>query len=300
VICSYTRRRWNALLAAVASISRQAYPPLETIVVIDHNPDLLRRAAAALPEVRVIESAGTVGLSGARNAGVNAARGEVVAFLDDDAVADATWLAELAGAYDDPLVIGAGATVRPRWEGTAPRWLPREFYWTVGCSYRGLPAEVAQIRNPIGAAMSFRRDVFTRTGGFSADVGRVGDIPLGCEETELAIRARAGLPGGVVLHVPAAGVDHLVSRERLRWRYFCSRCWSEGLSKARIARTAGSSSALSAERSYALRTLPSGVLRGLLDATGGDLGGVLRAGAIVSGLLMTSAGYLRGRFAAGA
>src|SRR3712207_5260447 len=88
VICAYTERRWDQMLAAVASITAQTASPLETVVVADHNPRLAARLRAAAPSVRVIENGGERGLSAARNVGVEAARGEIVAFLDDDAVAD--------------------------------------------------------------------------------------------------------------------------------------------------------------------------------------------------------------------
>jgi glycosyltransferase involved in cell wall biosynthesis len=296
VICSYTQQRWEGLLDAVASVEHQTQAALETIVVIDHDPDLLELATATLTNANVIESTGEPGLSGARNTGVMAAHGEIVAFLDDDAVADDTWLEELALAYEDLNVIGAGGVARPRWvDGKTSRWLPREFYWTIGCSYRGLPTERTHIRNPIGATMSFRRAVFDRIDGFSSVMGRVGSTPLGCEETELSIRARRAYPGGVVLHVPTAGVEHYVAVERLSWGYFSSRCWAEGLSKALLSRRVGNKEALQSERDYILSTLPAGVLGGLTDALRGDSAGIARAGAIVAGLLITVAGYMRGQ-----
>jgi glycosyltransferase involved in cell wall biosynthesis len=298
VICAYTTSRSAALLAAAASIDRQTFPACETIVVIDHNQELLEHAEETMPNVCVLANAGGRGLSGARNTGTSVAKGQVIAFLDDDAVAADTWLEELARAYDNPNVVGVGGVVTPRWVGgPAPRWLPREFYWTIGCSYRGLPTKTAPIRNPIGANMSFRRAVFDRIEGFVSGIGRVGRIPLGCEETELSIRARRAYPVGVVLYVPTARVEHLVSAERLSWGYFRSRCWAEGLSKALVSGEVGSTDALSSEWTYTLRTLPTGALRGLSDALRGDLAGLLRSSAIVAGLLITVAGYLRGRIA---
>lgn len=300
VICAYTHERWEALLEAVASVARQTFAPSETIVVIDHDPELCERARSALTGARVIESAGERGLSAARNTGVKAARGEIVAFLDDDAMADSGWLAELVRPYENPNVIGSGGVASPTWRrGRAPRWLPPEFYWTIGCSYRGLPSRVAPIRNPIGASMSFRRDVLERIDGFNTRIGRVGSTPLGCEETELSIRARRTHPTGVILHAPGAIVEHRVPAERATWRYFRSRCWAEGRSKALVSEQVGSEDGLSSERSYTLKTLPSGVLRGLADTLRGDATGLLRSAAILSGLAITTAGYLRGRLASG-
>ncbi len=286
-------------MSAVASVGRQTRQAIETIVVIDHDSELLERASAALGNVHVMASSGKPGLSGARNTGVMAAHGEIIAFLDDDAIADDTWLEELASAYDDPDVVGAGGVARPRWEaGADPRWLPEEFYWTVGCSYRGLPTQRAQIRNPIGANMSFRRAVFAQIEGFKSDIGRVGSTPLGCEETELSIRAQQAYPGGILLHVPAARVEHAVPVERQRWAYFRSRCWAEGLSKALVTEKVGTQEGLSSEWTYTLRVLPPGVLRGLSDGVRGDHTGFLRASAIIGGFVITAAGYLRGKLAA--
>jgi hypothetical protein len=167
----------------------------------------------------------------------------------------------------------------------------------IGCSYRGLPETVAEIRNPIGANMAFRRTAFERAGGFRDGIGRVGARPVGCEETELAIRVRQGSPGARILQVPEARVRHLVPPERTSWRYFRARCWSEGLSKALVATEVGRQDALASERGYTLRTLPWGVVQGLADALRGRLAGAGRAAAIVAGLAVTTAGYLRGRLA---
>jgi hypothetical protein len=124
----------------------------------------------------------------------------------------------------------------------------------------------------------------------------VGSWPLGCEETELCIRARRLSPESRIVYEPSARVLHRVSRERLRWRYFGARCYSEGLSKAVVARHAGSRAGLASERTYVTRTLPRGVARGLADATlRGDPAGLGRAGAIVAGLGITTLGYALGR-----
>src|SRR5439155_54307 len=79
-------------------------------------------------------------------------------------------------------------------QGERPTWHPPEFGWVVGCSYRGLPVEPAPVRNLIGCNMSMRRELFDAVGGFTHGIGRIGTIPLGCEETEWCIRVRQRFP----------------------------------------------------------------------------------------------------------
>jgi GT2 family glycosyltransferase len=293
VICAYSSDRWPLLVQAVASIAKQTRPVLQVLVVIDHNECLASRARAELEAVTVVENEESRGLSGARNTGVRHATGTVVGFIDDDATADAGWAEEILREYEDPTVIGTGGPVVPSWASAPPDWLPEEFYWAVGCSYRGVETVRRSIRNPIGANMSFRREVIVEAGGFVHEIGRIGRVPRGCEETELAIRA-IKLTHGRIMNVPTARVDHLVLDERATWSYFASRCWAEGLSKAVVASLVGSERGLSAEKRYVTHTLSKGVIRGLRDAMRGDRAGAVRALTIAGGLAITTAGYAKG------
>jgi GT2 family glycosyltransferase len=295
VICAHTADRWSELATGVASVTDQSHPPHEVIVSVDHDSELLERARAAFPHACVVENEGEPGVSGARNTGIGQATGDVVAFLDDDARADRHWLEVIARAHSDPAVLGTGGLIEPSWAGTAPPWMPPELYWIVGCSYRGLPTTVAPLRNPIGANMSFLRDVFADAGGFSDELGRLGGVPGSCEETEFAIRALRMRPDTVVLHLPDARVLHTVPRTRTTWRYLVKRSWTEGRAKALVTRAVGAGAGLSEERSYVTRVLPAAFLSGLRDALRGDPHGLGRAAAIVSALGITLAGYVYGR-----
>jgi GT2 family glycosyltransferase len=298
IICAYSDQRWDDLAAAVTSLRRQTTPPGEIIVVIDHNPALLERARASFPDAVVLANGARRGLSGARNSGVAVARGQIVAFLDDDATAAPDWAAQLLAGYRDPQIIGVGGMIAPLWQQPRPGWFPAEFDWVVGCTYRGTPTSAAPVRNLIGANMSFRREVFAAAGLFRGEIGRVGTHPVGCEETELCIRIGQRWPERTLLYRPEARVFHHVPPLRGRWSYFRARCYGEGISKALVRRFVGARDALSSERSYTLRTLPRGVARGLADGARGDLHGLLRAGAIVAGLAMTTAGFVRGSLGA--
>jgi hypothetical protein len=92
-------------------------------------------------------------------------------------------------------------------------------------------------------------------------------------------------------------VRHFVPDARCRFSYFVSRCYAEGISKAQVTANVGSGQGLSSERSYVTRTLPLGVIRGVAGLFAGQLNGTMRAGAIVAGLGITTAGYVRTRLA---
>jgi glycosyltransferase involved in cell wall biosynthesis len=295
VICAYTEGRWALTRAALESALRQSPPPRQVLLVVDHNAGLAARARRELTGVTVLESDGTPGLSGARNTGLKAATQPVTVFLDDDAEARPGWLESLVRPYSSADVVATGGSVHPRWPGRRPRWLPPEFDWVVGCSYRGMPETVSVIRNPIGASMSLRTSLALEAGGFDDAVGRVGTSPRGCEETELAIRLTASRPGSAVFYVPAAAVDHHVSADRLRLGYFMRRCWHEGLSKADVVRLVGSDAGLERERRQTAVVIPAALLRELRRLVTGDATAGMRMTAAIAGLSTVVAGYFTGR-----
>ncbi|MFJ9738672.1 glycosyltransferase family 2 protein [Streptomyces sp. NPDC101166] len=305
VVCAYTEDRWDDILAAVASVRAQSRPALETVLVVDHNQALTDRlteefanagSRAADGEVRVLSNSGPRGLSAGRNTGIAAARGDVIAFLDDDAVAERDWLRWFAAGYDDPRVMAVGGLTLPVWaSGHRPLWFPEEFDWVVGCSYRGLPPGRARVRNVLGGNASFRRTAFDLAGGFATGIGRDGDRrPLGGEETELCIRLSRARPDAILLVDDRAVIHHKVPEARERFAYFRARAYAEGLSKALVARSVGAAKGLESERRYTTRVLPSGVARGLRDAFLARPGGARRAAAIITGALTAATGYAAG------
>ena len=294
IVCAYTLDRWDDLRRAVQSLEGQHLPVMQIIVVSDYDNELARRAHAAFPEVECLTNEHAKGLSGARNTGIAAAKGDIVAFLDDDAYADPDWSERLLDAYTDG-VIGVGGRVVPDWRATRPTWLPEEFLWVIGCSFLGQPTGRAEVRNAIGANMSFRNSVFSAVGGFDPRVGRVGANAAGCEETEFSIRASHAYPGSRIVLEPLAVCHHSVPANRVTRSYFRKRCRAEGASKAVVASAVGANDALGSERTYAMRVLPVGVLRGLLRAVRGDVSALRRSWAIVEGMTLTTSAYFRAR-----
>jgi GT2 family glycosyltransferase len=286
--------RFALLEEAVESALAQP-ETLEVILVIDHNDMLFKRGRNRWPNLVILENDAQSGLSGARNTGIAAAAGEIVAFLDDDARGSASWLKWLVAPFDDSTVAGVGGRADPVWPTSAPNTLPSELLWIVGCSYTGLPTERAAVRNVIGCSMAFRREYFVELGGFSLDAGRVGALPLGCEETEFCIRLQQADVTARVVYEPRSVVHHTVAADRVRWSYIARRSYFEGISKAALSRRVGTASSLSAESSYLVRVLPPALVRELAHV---GRGGVTRGAAIITSVLSVVTGYLVGRLRA--
>ena len=285
IIPTYTQARWDWLRACVASAKAQTVPALEIIVVVDHNPELLEEITRELPDV-----IGGRGVSGARNSGVKASRGEVAAFLDDDAIASEDWLETLLRHIVKPGVVGVGCYSDGLWEDPCPSWFPGEFSWTIGVSYFGLPKAPTAVRNVWTCAMLVKRSAFEVVDGFREDFGKIGNRSLP-EDTDLCLRIAAVQENAVWMYDPAKVMKHRVPAGRATFGYLLSRCFLQGWGKAAMARMDGFDESTSSERSYAMRTLPAGFRRGLGDTLHGDPSGLARSGAITAAFSMAVAGY---------
>lgn len=295
IICAFTEQRWNDLCDAVKSLQQQVSPPREIIVVIDHNSYLFEQACKAFPGVIVVENEYAQGASGSRNSGVAVASGNLIAFLDDDAVAFTDWILQCCQGYRDDNVLGVGGHVQSQWIGQRPYWFPEEFEWVVGGSYKGGPDTTTAVRNLWSNNMTIRREVFEAIDGFRLGFGKVGTLSSR-EDTDLCIRALQEYPHGIWLYEPEVRVFHKVPKQRARWGYFVWRCYDEGLGKADLAARVGVQISTNTERKYAMQALPRGVVQGLVDTfLHGDITGLTRSGAIIMGFTLVALGYVTGR-----
>jgi len=222
--------------------------------VVDHTLEVFHQLKKSLPpSVKVVLNEGVTGLSETRNAGIRASSGDIIAFIDDDAVAAPDWLEKLSIHYVDSQVIAAGGKALPVWETRRrPRWFPEELDWTVGCTHKGPAPKSNEVRNMIGCNMSFRKEAFDKAGVFNNQVGRVGRVQGMGEDTEICMRIKHALPGKIILHEPGAIIYHKVPAWRLTLRYLVRRSYNEGLFKNTVrALAAGlSSSTFAPENSY--------------------------------------------------
>lgn len=239
VLCTHTLERYDDLLEAVGSVREQTYNNIELVMVSDGSPEVADRYRADFgddEDAVIVELTQNRGLLRARNEGAEAATGDVVAFLDDDAVAEAEWIARLVEAYRTHDILAAGGKMIPKWVAGRPGFLPNEFYWLVGVTHRGFGPggdcdTAGEVRNTNGSNLSFRRDVFRELGGFDTDIGgRQGDANLQGGETELCARLRSEYDSGVWYN-PEAVVAHKVFDYRTDPWWLLDRAFWQGYSK---------------------------------------------------------------------
>lgn len=231
VICTYRNPRRLAL-AVESLLNQTVQPDLFEVIVVDNNSrDATREVARRYPTVRYVLER-QQGLSFARNTGVRSARGDIVAFIDDDAEASPQWLQSLLDVYErHPDAWAAGGTVLPIWEGRRPWWLTEELFRDLSLLDWG-PVE-RRLEWPerlIGVNSSFRREAFDEVGLFDVGLGRKGSEMLGAEETEFQQRIHAR--GKLVIYSLRAAVYHHVPVGRMSQGYFFRRAFGSGRTMA--------------------------------------------------------------------
>jgi len=245
VLCTYTMDMYPHFEDAADSVLEQTHDDVELVVVVDGDEEVYERVREAYGEREdtiVHCNEGNRGLSYSRNRGIERSTGDVVAFLDDDAIAEPNWVAELVAGYERRDALAVGGTMTPIWVAGEPDFLPEEFYWLVGVTHRGYPTAEQEVRNTFGSNISFRRHVLETLGGFDNDLGRKGDEQGQGEETELAVRLYREY-GERVWYVPDARVGHKVFDYRTDPKWLLNRAFQQGYSKRAMADVGSSSGA---------------------------------------------------------
>jgi glycosyltransferase involved in cell wall biosynthesis len=234
-----TRKRAATLAAVLAAVVPAARRDDAEVIVADNGSTdetaaVVRRAAA--DGVRhVIEP--VAGATRVRNAAMRAARGDVLVFVDDDAVPRDDWLAGILRPFADPRVAVVGGRVVLRYLTTPPAWWDRSFddylsFYDLGDA----PIDLATrpwYDSPRGANMAVRRTALLDVGGFNLRLGPRGDRHTVGEEGDLCLRLLAR--GHAVRYVPDSTVEHLIDPRRLDPPWLYRRAFWNGWSEAIIA-----------------------------------------------------------------
>jgi glycosyltransferase involved in cell wall biosynthesis len=219
VLTSYNRARF--IIDAVESIFNQDYDRgLYEVIVVDNNStddtlDVLQQYKEEHPDrnFRFVTEQNQ-GVAFARTRCAMEAKGEIVAYLDDDSTAQPGWLMTIADFFDrHPDVYSTGGKITPKFLTGIPDWYSRYFWGLVGRFDQG--REVKQLtgmRYPCGANMAFRKKVFDEIGYFNTDLGRKGNGLLATEEKDMYLRIRSH--GKKVYYLPTVEVLHAVEANK--------------------------------------------------------------------------------------
>ena len=234
-----TRDRCVLLADCLSTLTPQVPPPggWEIIVVDDGTEVDLRSVieqsiAAGLP-VRYVRQE-PAGLNAARNRGVSAATGEIVAFLDDDTLVQSGWAVAVDKAFAEQDLAALGGRVRLQLEegGEFPHWLTEgRMTYLSRYDLGPAPCEVRRSPLPVGANFALTRECIDSLGGFRTGLDRIGGELISNGEWEL-LRRLLGR-GGRVLYWPGAEVVHRVPAERLTKEWFRRRARAQGISDVR-------------------------------------------------------------------
>lgn len=296
IICSYTMERLEDVHEAVNSVLTQTLKPYEVIVSVDHNKELFQRLQQELPpDVKVVLNRGVKGSAETRNVGIRFSTGDVVAFIDDDAIAEKNWLGHLIEHYQDPNVVAVGGRIVSVWSDDRPHWFPEELDWIVGGTYKGYIKAQTQIRNLLWPNMSFRRKVCNQIGLIRTDLGALGKTARSGDETEFCMRIRHHIPNAIISYEPNAIVYHKALPHQTTLKHLIVRSFNEGKYKGRSIKiySALSQNPLRTERSYLRYLLFASIPERLKRFY--TKGCLLEMGAIMISIAATGVGYMVGR-----
>jgi GT2 family glycosyltransferase len=247
VVTTYARERLGNVQSLLQSLAGQTYSNLEIIFVGERVRELPALVTEYAEQDRITNLQVVLnerpGLSQSRNLGARLARGEIVAFTDDDALARDDWIEEIVKVFlRYPDAIGVAGLAQPLWQDASMDWFPEEFFWIVSCpvpAWTGV-SQVQEVRNAWGINMAFRKEAleavqFSETFGVS-NQGQAESVKLGLtgDDTEFCIRLRH-VTGRPILFSPDCQVLHRVQRQRLSTRFIRRRAFWEGYTKATIA-----------------------------------------------------------------
>ena len=244
IICTHNREQY--LGAAIDSLLAQSMGQYGAnsyeIVVVDNastdgTADIVKSRIGEIPDRPTVQYIyeSTLGLSAARNTGATAAKGEILAYLDDDAEASEHWLASLLPVFEqnDKVAI-AGGKVTLIWPPNAqpPTWLSDDL--ASGLGAYDLGEQLVYIQQPSltprGLNYALRKSFLQEVGGFDLKLGRVGKNLLSNEEQQMT---RFALDRGwQVAYVPSALAAHNVAPARMKPAWFLSRSWWQGISES--------------------------------------------------------------------
>lgn len=225
ILCTYNR--CESLASSLDSVAALRMPDSVSweVLVVDNNStdgtrDVVEGYGRRNPERFRYLLESKQGLCHARNAGVENARGKIIAFTDDDAIVESTWLQNLTATLHGDEWAGAGGRILPEKVFSRPEWMPTEGRYPLGpLAMFDLGGEARSLHEPpFGVSMAFRKAMFEKYGRFRIDLDRCGNDLISNGDTEFGQRLLES--GERLRYEPSAVTYHCVPQSRIQKRYF--------------------------------------------------------------------------------
>lgn len=190
--------------ACILSLLNTEYPCKEIIVVNDGSTDKTAEIAAKYP-VKIVHINKKSGSASARNMGASIAKGDIIAFIDGDCLADRYWLKNLAACYANPQVGGVGGPYRSLKVSYLSRCIDSAIEGALS-----LNGKFREFKGPMlaGCNICFRKNIFDKVGGFNSSLPTAGDNDI-CVRTMRAGYALTFEPKAIVWHNWSRPLEYL-------------------------------------------------------------------------------------------
>jgi len=301
--------RFQDITELLNCLQPQTYHNFETIVVVEKSNELYEKLQSHVSveeysNVGIFFNNGPSGLSQARNLGVTKSKGDIIAFIDDDALPFSDWVESMVNTYNEESIIGVTGFASPLWENESMKWFPEEFYWIIGCSAFSNMTETQDVRNVWGANMSFSKKAFDLSGLFdegnfgssvSHEKGKSGLIG---DDTEFSLRVKR-ITGKRIVFNPNVRIWHRVHGFRLDAKIIRQYAYKHAYSKAvlrNVYSKYGTGNALTTEQALLKRILFKLLPRTLAGFFKNPIVSWRRLSVTVNVLIFTAYGYAMGTF----
>ena len=226
IICTYNREKYIGPL--LESIAKNDYPKSGyEILLVDNNCTDNTRTVCDTFTLQhtdvvfryVVET--EQGLSAARNKGIKEAKGDIIIYVDDDALVDTNYISSFAEHFaNNPTTMAAGGPIEPLYETQEPEWMS-PYTKALLTAWMNYGKEVRNYPNgkyPGGGNAAYRKVVFDKVGLFNTELGRKGTALFASEEKDIFDKMRA--LGMQVKYLPTPVLHHIIPQAKLEKPYF--------------------------------------------------------------------------------
>lgn len=247
VICAVSDNRYEDIIDAVHSLNNQAINPDEILICVDSNLHLYQKLLEDFRLKKYINvfikyNELNIGLANCRNFGLRHSTGEIISYIDDDAIVDSEWSKNLINVFNTTDAVAVAGDVKPLWLCNDPVWFGEELHWIISCNYLG-----SDKSRGFGTNMSFKRSIIKQIGGFDESLGISPTRWIGGEDTEMFLRL--SFNNHHVIYSDSVIVHHKVYSHRINIQNIMKRSYAAGTS-FKLIRNRGQKSLSKTEYNY--------------------------------------------------